>query len=323
MATIAEAQTISIDKITVAPGFNVRDMTTEENRTSLSTLTQSIKDNGLFTPLQGYYNEEGVFVLTRGHRRLEAMLSLDWKFLVPVILDNRAKTQQDLIAGLLLDNSGKALAPLEAAEVFLRLAGLKMTQDLIAKVTGVTPMTVSSGLAVLKVKSAVVAIKRGLTTHTEAYECIKALASRGDKPPQVETWFKNQVEAAKAFSRKNTETPAEPAALYYSPKARMDLLDIVANLSLSDDDNEKLENFTKGMNQFCEAYAFSPMEWYNAQIERSTILEEEAELKESAKEKRAEAKADKEAASKKSKEAKAKQKSDAQQAKAMRGNVVG
>ena len=321
---ITVAQTISIDKITVDPAFNVRDMSTKENQTSLRELTESIKENGLFTPLQGYYSAEGAFVLTRGHRRLEAMNSLAWKTLVPVILDNRADTEQYRIAGLLLDNSGKALGPLEAAQVFVKLLALpKMTQDSVAKITGVTPQTVSTGLAVLKIPSAVTAINRGLTTHTEAYECIKVLAGRGEKAPKkLEDFFKTQVEAGKNFNRKTAELPAEPVALYLSSKARTDLLNMVSNLCMNSDPVDRHTVFMNEVGAFCNDYDFDPTTWYNAEVERTAMLDEEAEIKMAAKEKRAEEKADKEAASAKAKEAKAKEKKDAAVAKAMRGNRV-
>ena len=324
MATASLAETISIEKIIVAQGFNVRDMSTEENRTSLATLTQSIKDNGLFTPLQGYYDEQKQFILTRGHRRLQAMQSLAWNTLVPVILDGRAETEEERVAGILLDNSGKALGPLEAAEVFARLKKLGKTQDAIAKMTGVTPQTVSTGLKVLSIPSAVVAIKKNLTTHTEAYECVKVLEARGEKMKQVEAFFKTQVDAAKPFTRKVTEAVAEPAAPYLSSKARAQLLNMVTNLVVDEtaSDAKKFQDFTHLMNAFCKEFEFDPHNWYRMQEEKDADQRREDAFKETEAEAKIEARAEKAKAKDEARIEKADEKKRAILAKAMQGNRV-
>lgn len=120
--------------ITVVDGFNVR-----QDYGDIEGLAQSIKENGIRNPLRGY-KEKGVYILTDGHRRLQAIMSLvaaGAEMRVPFITE-KTPSEEKRIIDLYICNDGKKLTPLEEAEVVVRLQNLGLTSKDVATKLGCT-----------------------------------------------------------------------------------------------------------------------------------------------------------------------------------------
>jgi ParB family chromosome partitioning protein len=145
MKAISEAATsksteyvVRVDQLRTIPGFNVRVRETNDYRSDLDALKQSIRENGFYTnkPLAGYIGKDGdadVIYITDGHRRLEAVQEINAEALndgeqiegLPVVLKPADSSIGDLTIALAQDNSGRPLTPYEMGIVVQRLAGMK------------------------------------------------------------------------------------------------------------------------------------------------------------------------------------------------------
>lgn len=145
MKAITEAATgksteyiVKVDQLRTIPGFNVRVRETDDYRSDLDALKQSIRENGYYPnkPLAGYIGKEGeadVIYVTDGHRRLEAVQEINDEALndgesiegLPVVLKPADSSVADLTIALVQDNSGRPLTPYEMGVVVQRLAGMK------------------------------------------------------------------------------------------------------------------------------------------------------------------------------------------------------
>lgn len=145
MKAITEAATgksteyiVKVDQLRTIPGFNVRVRETDDYRSDLDALKQSIRENGYYPnkPLAGYIGKEGdddVIYVTDGHRRLEAVQEINAEALndgeqiegLPVVLKPADSSVADLTIALVQDNSGRPLTPYEMGVVVQRLAGMK------------------------------------------------------------------------------------------------------------------------------------------------------------------------------------------------------
>jgi ParB family chromosome partitioning protein len=149
MKAITEAATgksteyiVKVDQLRTIPGFNVRVRETEDYRSDLASLKQSIRENGYYPnkPLAGYIGKEGdddVIYVTDGHRRLEAVQEINDEALndgetiegLPVVLKPADSSVADLTIALVQDNSGRPLTPYEMGVVVQRLARMKDGED--------------------------------------------------------------------------------------------------------------------------------------------------------------------------------------------------
>jgi len=126
--------------INIIEGFNASNRCDD-----VSDIIDSIKENGVIEPLQGY-REKGSFYVTSGHRRLTAVLKLLEQGVeiqyIPFIA--KPKLKEDLqIFDVILNNSGKPLTELQEAEIFQRLINYGYKQEEIAKKIGKTQAMVS------------------------------------------------------------------------------------------------------------------------------------------------------------------------------------
>jgi ParB family chromosome partitioning protein len=145
MKAITEAATgksteyvVRVDQLRTIPGFNVRVRETDDYRSHLDALKQSIRENGFYAnkPLAGYIGKDGdddVIYVTDGHTRLEAVQEINAEALndgeqiegLPVVLKPADSNVADLTIALVQDNSGRPLTPYELGVVVQRLAGMK------------------------------------------------------------------------------------------------------------------------------------------------------------------------------------------------------
>jgi ParB family chromosome partitioning protein len=149
MKAITEAATgksteyvVRVDQLRTIPGFNVRVRETEDYRSHLDALKQSIRENGFYAnkPLAGYIGKDGdddVIYVTDGHTRLEAVQEINDEALnegeaiegLPVVLKPADSNVADLTIALVQDNSGRPLTPYEMGVVVQRLAGMKDAEN--------------------------------------------------------------------------------------------------------------------------------------------------------------------------------------------------
>jgi ParB/RepB/Spo0J family partition protein len=130
-------------------GFNVRLKYEEEE---INELKNSIIKQGVKVSLRGKKIAKNDYVLTDGHRRHRAVMKAikeghDIKY-VPFTLEPKNYSEEHRIADLITMNSGKALNPVEEAEVFQRLKKFGWTQEEIADHIGKTQAHVSGRLKV-------------------------------------------------------------------------------------------------------------------------------------------------------------------------------
>lgn len=140
-------------KIQVKDGFNVR-----RDYGDMHELRESIRANGVRTPLR-IFQEGGVIYVESGHRRLKAVHDLIEKGVeiktVPCIPEEKGVTETQRILGMILDNDGLKLKPLEEGYVFERLQNQGFTEKDIAERTGRSQSMVNQLLQLVKVPKSV------------------------------------------------------------------------------------------------------------------------------------------------------------------------
>ena len=135
-------------KIQVKDGFNAR-----RDFGDMHELRESIRANGVRTPLR-IFTENGVVYVESGHRRLKAVQDLinqgvDIKT-VPCIPEPKGTTEEQRTLGLVLDNDGMRLKPIEEAYVFDRLSNYGWSDKDIAEKTGRSQAHISNARQLLK-----------------------------------------------------------------------------------------------------------------------------------------------------------------------------
>jgi len=119
---------------------------------ALRELTASIKADGLIQPIivRSAKSEAGSlkYILIAGERRLKACKSLGWKTIPTRILD--ATEDQARVMSIVENLQREDLNPIEEAEAYQTLVGLKWTQTEIAKEVGKSQGWIARYLGLLK-----------------------------------------------------------------------------------------------------------------------------------------------------------------------------
>lgn len=197
-----------IDILKVMPDLNVR-LEGEALDKHIRYLADSMHARGFIMsePLEVFVAEvedkaQPVIFISDGHCRLRALkLALsegaDIKQISCVTLPSKGHDIKDIVAGILLHNSGKDLTPYEKAIVCKRLLNFGMSDKEIAKKVGFTPEYVNLLLeAVSAPLSIVTLIQNGEIALTKAVELIR---KHGPKAVGI---IKEGLAASKAAGKK-------------------------------------------------------------------------------------------------------------------------
>jgi len=135
------------EDINIIDGFNASNRTDD-----ISDIIDSIQENGVLEPLQGYIENNALF-LTSGHRRLESVkqlikLGVDIRE-VPFITKPKLTPDQQMF-DVLIHNGGKPLTELQEGEMFEKAIKHGYKQEEIAKKIGKTQAHVSQRLTLMK-----------------------------------------------------------------------------------------------------------------------------------------------------------------------------
>lgn len=190
---------ISLDKIIIRDGFNVR-----KDYGDIRGLAKSILENGQVTPGKVDVLKDGTFLLVEGHRRIAALKVLidegNEVWFMSTVNKNKTTEEQRLLQMFATQDS-KHLEPIEVAEIFARFINLGWKQKDIAKKTGKTNTYVSQMLA-LSTEPAEIkdAIASGQLKVATAQKLRKTMPSGKDR-----------TEAVKAAITNNTNPISESA----------------------------------------------------------------------------------------------------------------
>jgi len=182
---------VPIENLYVMPGFNVRS-DGDEHAEHIAELVESIMANGYLAshPLAGYVAViEGVnkIAVTDGHCRLEAVkiaISRGAEIThLPVVASPKGTNMEDLIVGLVINNSGKPLTQFEVGTVCKRLAAFGWDEKEIGRRLGMSAQRVGD---LLGLAGAPATVRRlvadGKVSATQAIDTIKRHgAEAGDK----------------------------------------------------------------------------------------------------------------------------------------------
>lgn len=184
----------------IEPSFNVRDLDATDEREDLDELKESIRANGVRTPLEVRLVDEDVFV-TAGHRRHKVVMELIAEGepikAIPVIPEPKNTTAEDRVINLVISNSGKPLKPLEVAEVVRRLVAFGWEKQNIAKRLGKSASAVSGYLDMIAMPEPVKEqVRENAISATEAARLVKGLA-KGVDPAEAAALIKANKEENK------------------------------------------------------------------------------------------------------------------------------
>lgn len=143
----ADAMKVRLDDIFEEAGFNLR-IEGEDLRDSIDALAEYIAAGGMYPALEVRPRPGGGVFVVDGHRRRRALLlarergaPIEWVNVV-AFTGNDA----DRVARIITSAEGRALAPLEMALGYKRLAGLGLSADEIAAKVGKTRQHVDQSL---------------------------------------------------------------------------------------------------------------------------------------------------------------------------------
>lgn len=228
MTTIKELTVSKSDLVRVKPeninvkaGWNVREMTADY-LAYIDTLAQSIAEIGVREALKCYM-ENGKLYVSNGHSRLLACERAKTVYgaevvSVPVVMEDRYSSEADKTLSMLTSNSGRALTPLEVAAVYKRLYALGMTEQEIARKSGVSLSSVNRSLEISAMpEAAKELVREGKVSASLALEAVKAgeLDELKDAAEQTEGKVTRQkldgVERAKRGSKASVKAIIEAA----------------------------------------------------------------------------------------------------------------
>lgn len=200
-------------KVEIEKGFNARDFGTEENKTHVRGLADSIKEIGVQVPLRVRLVGE-TFRIVDGESRLRAtLLAIEEGApieTVPAIVEPKGVDDAARTAMLLVANSGKRLTPLEQAVVIARLTGFGWSPEQISASTGISRGHLS---ALTMLNSAPAAVKAAVKAgQVSSSTVIEVARDHGDEAGQV---LADMIARAKEAGR-DKATPRDAVA----PKKR-------------------------------------------------------------------------------------------------------
>jgi ParB-like chromosome segregation protein Spo0J len=192
-ATSRDLWMVHPDKLSVIPGFNVRNTDAKDYIEHIDMLAQSIATNGFYAdkPLAAFVTKEGEIKVTDGHSRLAAIKKAIAELgaeieAIPVVVKPQGTSMEDLTVALVKSNSGRPLTPLELAEVCKRLISFGWDDKKVADKLGFTARYVADLLYLLGTPapirkmveqgkvSASLAIKEVKAHGVEAHERLKS-----------------------------------------------------------------------------------------------------------------------------------------------------
>lgn len=204
------------DQLHVIEGFNVR-VENAAYKAHTRRLADSMKANGYYRhkPMKGYVAKDAegnaVIYITDGHTRRRALniaieegASIE---AVPVIVAAAGTSNEDLTVGLVTDNDGSPLTPLEIAVVCKRLIGYGLDEKAIAARISRTKQYVSDLLALLAAPAAV--RKMVEKDEVSATLAIETLKKHGPKATEVLKSAKETVVASGKSGGKITKKAVE------------------------------------------------------------------------------------------------------------------
>jgi ParB/RepB/Spo0J family partition protein len=153
--------------------YNVRDLSSPEAVEKLGDLKESIRANGVRTPLEVRLDGEDVFIVA-GHRRHAAVMELiaqgEEIETVLVLHEPLGTNDAERTLNLVVSNSGEPLKPLEVAEVVRRLTAYGWDVANIAKRLG------WKSSASVKQHLEMLAMPEGIKNHVKAGDISATLA---------------------------------------------------------------------------------------------------------------------------------------------------
>lgn len=174
---------IDPEKIEEKPGYNTRDMASEDTQAHIRKMADAIKENGTgsFPPITVGQEDGKIFVYAGHCRRRAHILAKEEGAPVKGILciadtDSRGKprSEEQRTLDLIDSNDILLLKPIEQAKALQRLINFKWTISEIAKRRGVSPQTISNILAVLDLPApAAEMVDKGQVAATLAVETIR------------------------------------------------------------------------------------------------------------------------------------------------------
>ncbi len=183
----------------VKPGWNCRDLDTEQAKAELAELAASIAQVGVKQALTVQW-EDGKTFITDGHRRYYATMraienGAEIKT-VPVQTEDRYSSEADRVFSQIVRNSGKPLLPIEQARVFKRLIDLGWTEKDIAEKSGLGRQWVTDLLGLQAAPEAVTGLVK--TGQVAASLAMKAMRQNKGDAGKAAADLTQAVETAKA-----------------------------------------------------------------------------------------------------------------------------
>lgn len=204
---------IAPDEIIVNDAIGYRDYASKKNQDEIADLVMSISATGLRTPLGGYRDANGKFVLVSGFRRLRAIKAIRAKdakkfATVPAIVEAAPASDKEALLNSITSNEQSQPTPLEFGGVIIRLANeFGMTQAQIGKELGKSQPTISRNIWLTELPAEIQDAIRADVISPRA-----AFAYMGDKeaPAKLAALIKGEVLAPATKGRTKAADPAAP-----------------------------------------------------------------------------------------------------------------
>lgn len=208
---------VGMVRLRVMPDFNPR-INTPALAAHIRSIADSMKEVGFkeskpLSCVSGFEGKRSVIYIADGHCRFEAAklaisegASIEW---IPIVLEDRTTTIEDLTVSLVRSNSGKPLTVLEMAIVVKRLHNFRQSARTIAERIGVTEAYVNMLLTVSGAPSEIRRmIQEGEITAGVALESMRAHG------PQATAVLTQAVTLAKQNGKTKVTRAALPAQVY-------------------------------------------------------------------------------------------------------------
>lgn len=160
-------------RIETDPGWNARDFSTAENQAHVDQLAESIRVNGVKTPLTIRKTSDDRIVLVDGESRWRAVMKLIGEGVDIVSVPCQAEGMHDdeatRAASMVVRNSGKQLTLLEQGDVYRRLINYGWAEAKIAQQCGYSLQHIKDCLLLVSASPSIQgAVRAGLVSGTTA-----------------------------------------------------------------------------------------------------------------------------------------------------------